>query len=148
MKKLAIVLLLVAAGCRRTVVVGNATTARDPGAPTPREAVDRFMAAAKTQDLQAMSLVWGTNAGPTIETMQKEERDQREIIMMCYLKHDSYRIAGEAPATNGDRVIAAELKFKDLTRSTSFKTTRVSSNRWFVLGFEMEPLRDICAKKK
>ena len=147
MKKLAIVLLLVAAGCRRTVVVGNATTARDPGAPTPREAVDRFMVAAKTQDLQAMSLVWGTNAGPTIETMPKEERDQREIIMMCYLKHDSYRIMGEAPSTEGDRMIAMEVKFKDLTRSTSFKATRVSSNRWFVARFEMEPLRDICARK-
>ena len=147
MKKLAIVLLLVAAGCRRTVVVGNATTVRDPGAPTPREAVDRFMAAAKTQDLQAMSLVWGTNAGPTIETMAKEERDQREIIMMCYLKHDSYRIMGEAPSTDGDRVIAMEVKFKDLTRSTSFKATRAQSNRWFVLKFDNDALRDICAKK-
>jgi len=146
-KKLAIVLLLVAAGCRRTVVVGNATTARDPGAPTPREAVDRFMAAAKTQDLQAMSLVWGTNAGPTIETMARAERDQREIIMMCYLKHDSYRIMGEAPSTDGDRVIAMEVKFKDLTRSTSFKTTRAQSNRWFVLKFDNDALRDICAKK-
>jgi hypothetical protein len=146
-KKLAIVLLLVAAGCRRTVVVGNATTVRDPGAPTPREAVDRFMAAAKTQDLQAMSLVWGTNAGPTIETMAKEERDQREIIMMCSLKHDSYRIMGEAPSTDGDRVIAMEVKFKDLTRSTSFKATRAQSNRWFVLKFDNDALRDICARK-
>jgi len=146
-KKLAIVLLLVAAGCRRTVVVGNATTVKDPGAPTPREAVDRFMAAAKTQDLQAMSLVWGTNAGPTIETMGKEERDQREIIMMCYLKHDSYRIMGEAPSTDGDRVIAMEVKFKDLTRSTTFKATKAQSNRWFVRQFDNDALRDICAKK-
>ena len=147
MKKLAIVLLLVAAGCRRTVVVGNATTVKDPGAPTPREAVDRFMAAAKTQDLQAMSLVWGTSAGPTIETMNKDERDQREIIMMCYLKHDSYRIMGEAPSTDGDRVIAMEVKFKDLTRSTTFKATKANSNRWFVLKFDNDALRDLCAKK-
>ena len=147
MKKLAIVLLLVAAGCRRTVVVGSATTVKDPGAPTPREAVDRFMSAAKTQDLQAMSLVWGTNAGPTIETMGKEERDQREIIMMCYLKHDSYRIKGEAPSTEGDRILAMEVKFKDLTRSTTFKATKAQSSRWFVRQFDDEALRDICAKK-
>ena len=147
MKKLAIVLLLVAAGCRRTVVVGSATTVSDPGAPTAREAVDRFMAAAKTQDLQALSLVWGTNAGPTIATMPKEERDQREIIMMCYLKHDSYRIVNETQAPDGDRVFAMDVKFKDLTRSTTFKTTKAQPNRWFVLKFDNDALRDICAKK-
>ena len=147
MKKLAIVLLLVAAGCRRTVVVGPATTLNDPGAPTPREAVDRFMAAASAQDLQAMSLIWGTPAGPTISTMDKDERDKREIIMMCYLKHNRYQIVGEAPGPDGDRVFAMEVTFKDLTRPTSFKATRGPSNRWYVREFDMNALRDICAKK-
>jgi hypothetical protein len=147
LKKLVIVLLLVAAGCRRTVVVGNATTVNDPGAPTPREAVDRFMTAASAQDLQALSLIWGTSAGPTISTMDKEERDKREIIMLCYLKHDRYRILGEAPGPQGERVFAMEVTFKDLTRSTSFKSVRGPSNRWYVREFDNNALRDICAKK-
>jgi len=66
---------------------------------------------------------------------------------MCYLKHDSYRIMGEAPSTDGERVIAMEVKFKDLTRSTSFKATRAQSNRWFVRLFDDIALRDICARK-
>jgi hypothetical protein len=141
--------MLVAAGCRRTVVVGTGPTrASDPGGVSPREAVTRFMDAAKTQDLQAMSLVWGTSQGPTISRMAKEERDQREIIMMCYLKHDTYRIIGEAPATHGDRSFAVELTFKDLTRSTSLKATRGPSDRWYVLQFDQDALRDICAKKR
>jgi hypothetical protein len=147
LKKLAIVLLLVAAGCRRTAVVGSSTTLRDPGAPTARDAVDRFMASAAAQDLQAMSLVWGTEAGPTISTMDKDERDKREIIMMCYLKHDRYRIIGEAPGPRGERVFAMEVTFKDLTRPTTFKAVRTSSGRWFVLQFDNDALRDICAKK-
>jgi hypothetical protein len=147
LKKLAIVLLLVAAGCRRTVVVGSATTVNDPGAPTPREAVDRFMAAASAQDLQAMSLVWGTAAGPTISTMDKEERDKREIIMLCFLKHDRYQILGEAPGPEGERVFAMEVTFKGLTRSTTFKSVRGPSNRWYVREFDNNALRDICAKR-
>jgi hypothetical protein len=147
LKKLVIVLLLVA-GCRRTVVVGNATTVNDPGAPTPREAVDRFMTAASAQDLQALSLVWGTSEGPTISTMDKDERDKREIIMLCFLKHDRYRILGEAPGPKGERVFAMEVTFKDLTRPTTFKSVRGPSNRWYVGEFDMNALRDICAKKK
>jgi hypothetical protein len=147
LKKLAIVLLLVAAGCRRTAVVGAATTVNDPGAPTPRQAVDRFMAAAHSQDLQALSLIWGTAAGPTISTMDKDERDKREIIMLCYLKHDKYQIRGEAPGPEGERVFAMEVTFKTLTRLTTFKSVRGPSNRWYVREFDNNALRDICARK-
>jgi hypothetical protein len=151
LKKLAIVVLLVAAaaaaGCRRTAGVGGPGTVNEPGAATARQAVDKFMAAAHSQDLQAMSLVWGTSQGPAIQTMDKEERDQREIIMMCHLKHDRFQGLGEAPSTAGERAIAVELKFKDLTRSTNFYLTRGPNNRWFVRSFDLEPLREICAKR-
>lgn len=147
MKKLAIVLMLVvAAGCRRSVAVGSPAPG-EPGAPTPRDAVDRFMAAASAQDLQAMSLIWGTSSGPTISTMEKDERDKREIIMMCYLKHNRYQIVGEAPGPSGERVFAMEVMFKDLTRRTTFKAVRGPSNRWYVREFDNDALRDICAKK-
>src|SRR3954468_22866244 len=59
-KKLAVVLLLVAASCRRTVTVASPPTAGQPGAVSPRAAIAKFMASAKAQDLQAMALIWGS----------------------------------------------------------------------------------------
>ncbi|HJQ19076.1 MAG TPA: hypothetical protein VJ867_01935, partial [Gemmatimonadaceae bacterium] len=143
-KKLAIVLLLVSA-CHRTVVTGS-PSAQLPGGATPSEALSRFMAAAKAQDLQAFALVWGSKDGPVIQTMAKEDREMREITMLCYLKHDSYRIISQTPSTNNQHVFNVELKFKDLTRSTNFFATLGPSNRWYVLKVDkMDPLRDICA---
>jgi hypothetical protein len=146
-KKLAILLLLVAAGCRRSQVVTPVTAANTPGAVTAREAVQKFMAAAKAQDLQAMSVIWGSKQGPVRDTRDKAEIEQREIIMMCYLKHDSYSVLGEAPAKDGDRVLAVEVKFKTLTRSTNFTATKGPSERWYVGSFDMDALRQICATR-
>lgn len=154
MKKIAIVVLLVVAGCRRTTVVSGPTNSMNglPGARTPREAAQRFMAAAKSQDLQEMGLSWGTAAGPALKGSEgrdeKETREQREIILMCYLKHDSYRVLGEAPASNSERLMAVEVKFKDLTRQTNFTAAKGPNDRWFVRQFDIEALRDICAQKR
>jgi hypothetical protein len=145
-KKLAIVLLFVAAACRRQATAGSPPVA-SAGAATPRDAVVGFMAAAKVQDLQAMALLWGTTNGPALSTMDKESRDQREIIMMCYLKHDTYRVLSEAPSTNTERVLAVEVTYKGLTRSTNFYATGGPAGRWFVRTFDLEPLRDLCATK-
>jgi hypothetical protein len=149
-KKLAILLLLVAASsCRRQVVVTSppAGDANVPGAATPREAVQRFMAAAKAQDLQAMSMIWGTTAGSARSTMAQQEIEQREVIMIGCLKYDTYRITAEGPAANAERVIAVELKYKDLTRSTNFYVTQGPSKRWYVRAFDLDSVRDICVRK-
>ncbi|MEX2180244.1 MAG: hypothetical protein WD801_16125 [Gemmatimonadaceae bacterium] len=143
MKKLAIVLLLVVA-CRRQVEVGSPTTPNTPGASTPTEALVTFMAAAKAQDLQAMSNIWGSTAGPARATLSREQWEQREIIMMGCLKHDSYRMLGETAAPGGERVIPVELKYRDLTPTTNFSMTVGPSGRWYVKIFEMDPLQTIC----
>lgn len=143
------VLLLVAVGaggCRRQPVRAPATPGEVGGA-TPRDAVHAFMAAAKAQDLDAMSLVWGSAAGPARATMDRATWEMREVVMMTCLKHDSYRVIGEAPAAGGDRVLLIEIKFKDLTRSTNFTLTRDNAQRWFVLDGGIESLRDICVRK-
>jgi hypothetical protein len=146
-KKLAIVLLLVVAACQRKVVVGTAPSSNDPGGATPREAVTRFMAAAKAQDLQAFANVWGTSAGPARATLAAQELEQREIILMCYLKHDSYRVVSESPATNNERVFAIETRYQDLTRIANFFATAGPANRWYVRTFENEKLNDICQRR-
>ena len=153
-KKLAIVVLLVAAGCKRSVVAGSppaSPTVTAPGAAAPREAVQRFMAAAKSQDLQDLGLIWGTAAGPALKDGEghddKDTREKREIIMMCHLKHNSFQVISDAPAENGERVLAVQVRYKDLTRSANFLTTRGPSSRWYVRQFDIEALRDICAAR-
>ena len=147
MKKLAIVGLLVVAACQRPVSVGTAANPNAPGAATPREAVQKFLAAAKAQDLQAMSNIWGTSAGPARSTMGREELEQREIILLCYLKHDSYKISSESPAANGERVFSVETTYRDLTRSANFFATPGPANRWYLRTFETEKLTDICQRR-
>lgn len=105
------------------------------------------MASAKSQDLQAMSLVWGSTEGPIRDTRAREEVEQREAILMCYLKHDSYRIVSEAPGASSERVLGVELQFRDLTRLTDFTVGKGPSDRWYVFRFDLDPLRDICARR-
>jgi hypothetical protein len=150
-KKLAILVLLAASAmsCRRQVAVAPPPVdANVAGGATAREAVQKFMAAAKAQDLQAMSTVWGTSAGPARGTMGQQEIEQREVIMMGCLKHDSYRVTSEGPAANRERIVGVEVRFKELTRPTNFYTTPGPSNRWFVRTFDLESLRDICVRKR
>jgi hypothetical protein len=146
-KKLAIVLVFVLAGCRRQVQVASPTGPSLPGATSARDALQKFMTAAKAQDIQAMSNVWGTSSGPARSTMERDELEKREIIMMTCLKHDSYRVLGEAPAPAGERVMAVEVRFKDLTPSTNFTAVRGPSERWYIRTLELEALREICARK-
>jgi hypothetical protein len=147
-KKLAIVLLLVVASCKRqATVVTTVPVAGQPGAATPREALRGFLAAAKAQDLQAMAMMWGTKDGPAAGSMDRSEMERREIVLTCYLKHDSFQILNEAPAANDERQINVELKYKTLTRSTNFYVTPARENRWYVRTFEADALRDICANR-
>ena len=147
-KKLVVVLCVVLASCRRQAQVGSAPGSNTPGGTTPREALQRFMTAAKAQDIQAMSNVWGTTAGPARSTMDKTELEMREIILMCYLSHDSYSVLGEAPAPSGERALAVELKYRDLTRSTNFYATLGPASRWYIVKFDNQALNDICARSK
>lgn len=105
------------------------------------------MSAVKVQDLDALSLVWGTASGPARASMRREEWEMREVTIMGCLKHDSYRVQGEAPAAGGERVLTVDLKFQDLTPSTNFTTTRDSSGRWYVKSVDMDPVRQVCARK-
>ena len=138
--------LLLVMGCQRQVQVGSPSPS-GPGAPAPREALTKFMASAKAQDLEAMADIWGTTAGSARQTMDRETREQREVIMMGCLKHDSYRVLGEAPAAGGERVLAVELTYKTLTRTTNFTLTRGPSERWYVKQFDIEALADICTSR-
>lgn len=147
MKKLAIVVLLVVAGCRRQAAVTSAAAANAPGAADAREAVQKFMASAKAQDIQAMSLIWGSAAGPARNTMKQEELEQREIYIMRCLRHDTYSILGEVPVAGGERVFTVEVRRANLTATTEFTATRGPENRWYLRTLELPKLNPICVAK-
>jgi hypothetical protein len=156
MKKLAIALVLAAVACRGTAnqpapavrPAGAPFAAGSGGATSPRAAVASFLAAARNEDLQAMASVWGTASGPARNTIPREELEKRELIMMCYLRHDRYNLIADTESTAGQRRIEAQLEKGTLSRTTAFTVVPAPDGRWYVQAFEMEALRDFCAKRK
>lgn len=152
MRKLLIGLLLTAGACttRTTVVPPTTTPTRANAAQaTPRQALETFLNAANAQDLQAMASVWGDKDGSVQASgkMGREEIEKREIIMMCYLRHDKYRVVSDAPAVDNERVLGVELTKGRMSRTSSFNLASDGS-RWYVRSANLEALRDLCAEKK
>jgi hypothetical protein len=118
------------------------------GAASARQAVVGFLAAVKDTNLQAMGAVFGTSTGPASDRIAREELEHRELIMVCYLANDSYRIVGERPSPDGNRTFSVEMKHKALTRSTDFIATQGPDARWYMMSVELEPMQDFCAKRQ
>lgn len=133
---IAFVLILAACGPRNT---GPLT-----GAPAPRTAVEQFLAAIRAQDLQALSIIWGTEKGPTRDLIERRELEKRELIMQCMLAHDRFRILNEGPGQAGKRVFRVELTRGPITRATNFTATQGPSERWYVENVDIAPVRDLC----
>jgi hypothetical protein len=141
-KKLAIVALLVVAGCRGQIA--GSVPATSGGANSPREAIERFLSTAKSQDYDAMGLVFGSAEGPARATIAKAELEKREFIFMRCMRHDRFLIGSETATPVGERVIGAQLWFKDLTASTNFTVVEGPSRRWYVKEFKLDDLQTIC----
>lgn len=153
MRKLISALLLLAACQQQPVSTGSApkvTTEPTIGATSPDAAVQGYLRAVEKQDLQAISAMWGTSEGSVLVTkaIPREEMERRELIILCYLKHDSFRVLGDAPAPQGKRVVATELKRGGLTRSTNFYVVQGPASRWFVENVDLEPLRDLLSQDR
>jgi hypothetical protein len=153
-RKLLIGLLLTIGACTtRTTVVPATTTPTPAAAPaaqrTPLQALDTFLAAANAQDLQAMSGVWGDKDGSVRDSgkMGREEIEKREIIMMCYLRHDKYRVVSDAPAVDNERVLGVELTKGKTSRTSNFNLA-TDGSRWYVRSANLEALRDLCVEKR
>ena len=119
------------------------------GAADPRAAVLAFLDAAKNGDLQALSAVWGSSAGSVRDTgaIPRDEMEKRELVMLCYLGHDSHQIVSDAPAANNERVVSATLRRGPLTRTANFYAVAGPGGRWYVRQFDMEALTDLCKAK-
>lgn len=145
MKRIALVLLAVVA-CRSTPSYGNKAGDRQlAGAASPREAVQSFLAAVKSQDLQAMSVIWGTSKGPARDQVDRAQLERRELIMQCYLGHDKFDIQSDNPSSDDTHKLGVSLTKGNITRETSFTTVRGPSDRWYVEDVPLAPVKDLCA---
>jgi hypothetical protein len=151
-KKLLLALVVLSACTRATTTTttdagGVRTTTSNSqlvGASSPRMAVEQFLAAVNAQDLQAMSVVFGTSHGPSRDNMDREQLDKRLIILQCYFYHDKFRILGDNAGEGGERVFNVELTRGRLTRTPRFYTIEGPNARWFVDNMEISAVREFC----
>ena len=141
MRKLLLVGLFLAGACTtRTVSVPESSPTQGP-----RPALAEFLASVRSQDLQAMAGAWGDRDGAVRDNkkMSREEMEQRELLLMCYFKHDSYRVLGDSPGTNGERILSVELTKGTLKRTTNFYLVQ-GRDRWYMRSADIEPVKDFC----
>jgi hypothetical protein len=140
-RKLLLMGLLLAGACTtRTVSVPESSPTQGP-----RPALAEFLASVRSQDLQAMSGAWGDRDGAVRDNkkMSREEMEQRELLLMCYFSHDSFRVLGDSPGTNNERILSVELTKGTLKRTTNFYLVP-GRDRWYVRSADIEPVKDIC----
>ncbi len=136
----AMLLVLTVLGCRQKPM-GGAT-----GADSAEMAVVAFLNAARAQDLQAMSTVWGNEESPTRDREPRAVMERRLLILVCHLRHDESRIG---PAQLGE---AGRVKFTATivrgTRTAEIPFTTVknrSDGRWYVEALDYRAAQPICA---
>lgn len=116
------------------------------GAAAPRLAVTQFLDAVHVGDLQAMSVVFGTNKGPARDNIPWNDLEKREIVLQCFFDSDSYRIVSETEGADNHRVVRAELKKGTVTRQPNFFVIQGPGGRWYVDNMEIAVVRDFCGQ--
>ena len=149
--KRTILLLLVITACRSSSPSSApspsgsvAPAANLPGAVAPRQAVERFLGAAKSQDLQEMAIAWGTEKGPARDQFERTELEKRLIVMQGCYDSDRHRILDENPGENGKRVLRVELTKGAVTKTPRFTTVKGPSERWYVEDADFPAVTSLC----
>ena len=142
-KRIALLLVLVAA-CRTVVVRDPAMT----GAATSRATIDRFLAAAKAQDMQALGAEFGDDKGPARDHESREITERRMIIMLQCLRHDKAVIGEPTRGEGGRQVYSIEFTQGTKQATVPFTTVRGPSDRWYVEKFDIVTLQNkgLCNK--
>jgi hypothetical protein len=151
-KRVALVLLVVAA-CRTVPVSGGvgapmsgptagATNAATVGATSPRAAVERFLSAARDQDLLTVGNLFGDEQGPARDRDDRRAFEQREVIMVCALRHDQAKITEGAASVGGKMLFSVDLVQGLLQATTKFTVVRGPGGRWFVSEFDIVTLQN------
>ncbi len=150
MKKL--ILLVALAACHHSAAVSSSPAPRPAaggnqiGAVDASAAVNGFLKAAKAQDIQGMSSLFGGPNGLLREIDTQANVEKRLLTMICYLKYDSYKIAREKASTGGTRLLTVDITLGTSTLTSDFTTVPNANGRWFVQQFDLQPLEKHCGK--
>ena len=118
------------------------------GAPSPSNAATMFVSAANAQDLQAMGAVWGSEKGAARDNMDRNQLEQRLIILQpCYV-HDRAQVINDRIGTVvTQRLVQIQLTRANRTKTLEFKVVRGPSNRWYVEDVAYEAVQaDFCRR--
>ena len=118
------------------------------GAASPKLAVEQFLAAARAQDLQAFSSIWGSERGAARDIVDRSQLEKRELTMMCYLTHDRYEIGADITPKPGEHDYTVEITRGTQTRETKITAVQGPSERWYVLDVQLAPLQDLCSNQR
>lgn len=148
MRKLLVLAMVALMGaCRSAPATMPAPTGSAFGATSPRGAVEAFLGAIRQQDLQAISLVWGNERGALVNggEISREELERRELLMVCFFRHDEGRVldqvqAGEPRYT----VFRTELRRQNQTRNPTISTIQGPGGRWYVVDADVNTVKDWC----
>ncbi|MGQ0648172.1 MAG: hypothetical protein ACT4P7_11430 [Gemmatimonadaceae bacterium] len=102
------------------------------------------MNAVAAQDLQAMSVVWGTEKGAARDQLDRNELDQRLIMIQRCYAHDRFSIVDEAPGQSGHRMIKVSIVRGRRTKTPTFELVKGPSDRWFVQDADFDTMQDMC----
>jgi hypothetical protein len=116
------------------------------GAAAPKLAVEQFMAAARAQDLQAFSAIWGTDHGAARDVVDRSQLEKRELTMMCYLSHDKFDVESEVSPKPTEHDFQLSLTRGTITKETKMIVVQGPSERWYVQDVQLEPLQDLCSQ--
>ena len=155
MKRFIILLVLVSA-CR-TVPFGTpspagmasgGTMSGGVGASSPRAALELFLSAAKTQDLQALSSVWGDENGAARDRNPRREFEQSQLVLLCLVHNDQAKVGDLRQAENGRFVTAVEMVQGKSKATVSYTVAKTPAGRWFVQGVDTKALQNsgFCTK--
>lgn len=137
---IAVLVLSVAVGCRAVAVPTGAT-----GAASATEAIVAFISAAKAQDLQAISAVWGNDKALTRDLVDRQELERRLLIINCHLRHDESRIGAPQMGESGRVLMNVELVKGGLRATVPFTAVKNTRNdRWYVEDLDLRPARALC----
>lgn len=131
-----------------TAACGGAGSSRGQltGAAAPRLAVEQFMAAARAQDLQAFSAIWGSEKGAARDIVDRSQLEKRELTMMCYLSHDKFEIGSDVTPKPTEHDYQVQLTRGNIARETKITVVQGPSERWYVLDAQLQPLQDLCSQ--
>lgn len=130
-----VMLVLVLAACHPQ------GSGEEPGALAARAAVEAFLAAAKAQDIRAMSNVFGHEDGLVRDGESQREHEMRMLSLMCFFNHERASILSETPGETR-RFLVVELVRDRLRREVTFTAVVGPRRRWYVSGAPVNNLQE------